>query len=296
MTAPMLKSVAETAPYKQTYPPVHPGGNLMFSSSTLMQWRSAMMAAGLARRTITERLRTLARFESEMKVPALIADHFALADWISGQDVGTAAKTAYHSMLKCFFAWAVTTELRGDNPMLKIKAAKRPRRSPRPISDAAFQRMIETAEGNDELTAMLLLAGLQGLRVSEIARMHSRQLDTDARMITVLGKGGHELSNPAHRKVLAHARKMPRGYWFPSQRGRHLGGRTVSQRIRLHMIACRVPGTPHAFRHYFCTELVERGADLRVVQELARHSQLSTTAVYVATNDTRKRAALEMLG
>ena len=106
------------------------------------------------------------------------------------------------------------------------------------------------------------------------------------------------------RHHVSSVRRLPRvGYLqlltivgHGSQRGRHLGGRTVSQRIRLHMIACRVPGTPHALRHYFCTQLVERGADLRVVQELARHSQLSTTACYVGTTDDRKRAALEMLG
>lgn len=275
---------------------VHIPGGISLPSSVLAQWASAMIASGLARRTITERIRTLSRFEASVKVPALLADHFQLADWLSAMDVGPATKSSYHSMLKTFFAWAVTTGLRVDNPMLKIKAPRRPRRSPRPLSHEAFRRMLDAAKGNDSLTAMLLLAGLQGLRVSEIARMHSRQIDLDAKTITVIGKGGHELVNPIHRDVLRHARKMPRGYWFPSQRGRHLGGRTVSQRIRLHMIACRVSGTPHAFRHYFCTELVEKGADLRVVQELARHSNLSTTAIYVATNDSRKRAALELIG
>jgi len=101
---------------------------------------------------------------------------------------------------------------------------------------------------------------------------------------------------PVHPRVLSHARRMPRGWWFPSQRAHHLGGQAVSQRIRLHMIRCRVPGTAHCLRHYFGTELVARGADLRVVQELMRHSQLSTTAVYVATTDERKRAAIAMLG
>lgn len=268
------------------------------TSSTLAQWRSAMIATGLTRRTIAERLRVLTRFETAAKVPALIADHFTLAEWISGLDVGPATRSSYHSMFKAFYEWAVTADLRADNPMLKIKAPRRPKRSPRPISDAAFHRMLRAARGDDAMTAMLLLAGLQGLRVSEIARMHSRCLDVEARTITVRGKGGHELTNPAHRDVLRHARRMGSGFWFPSPvpGHRHLGGRCVSERIKLHMISCRVPGTAHAFRHYFCTQLVEQGADLRVVQELARHSQLSTTAIYVATTDSRKRAALELIG
>lgn len=275
---------------------VHIPGGIAVPSSVLAQWSSAMIAEGLSRRTIGERVRLLTRLESAMKVPALLADQFQLAEWMSTLDAGPATKSTYHSMLKTFFSWAVAAGLRADNPMLKIKAPKRPKRSPRPISNEAFHRLLDAAKNDDELTGMLLLAGLQGLRVSEIGRMHSRQIDFDTKMITVIGKGGHELMNPIHRNVLRHARKMPRGYWFPSQRGRHLGGRTISQRIRLHMIACRVPGTPHALRHYFCTQLVEQGADLRVVQELARHSNLATTAIYVATNDTRKRAALELIG
>ena len=144
--------------------------------------------------------------------------------------------------------------------------------------------------------ALTMIAGLAGLRVHEVAKMHGRDIDHDARTLTVTGKGGHRHTVPVHPEILAVAAKMPfAGYWFPSQRSRHLGGREVSQRIRLHMIACRVPGTPHALRHYFCTELVERGADLRVVQELARHSQLSTTAQYVGVADTRKRAAIDTL-
>lgn len=235
------------------------------------------------------------RVESDMRAPLLALDHLALADWISRGDVGAATRAAWHSMLSSFYRWAVIAGLRADNPMERIKAARRPKRAPRPISEEAMRRLL--AESPDvDMTAMLLLAGYQGLRVSEIARMHGSLIDPDARTIRVRGKGGHEVVMPIHLRVLAHARKMPRGYWFPSQRGRHLGGRTVSQRIRLHMIRCRVNGTAHALRHHFCTTLVEHGADLRVVQELARHSQLSTTAVYVAATDTRQRAALEMIG
>lgn len=264
------------------------------ASSALHQWRFAMIAAGLASRTISERLRTVSRIESDLRMPVLAADAFVLADWIARGDVGPATRAAWHSMLSAFFRWAVTMGLRPDNPMLLIKAARRPKRSPRPISRDGFDRMLSRSP-NPDLAAMLILGGYQGLRVSEIARMHGSMIDSDAGTIRILGKGGHEISVPAHRKVLALARKMPRGYWFPSQRGRHLGGRTVSQRIRLHMISCRVQGTAHSLRHFFCTEMVEQGADLRVVQELARHSQLSTTAVYVAATDSRQRAALDLL-
>jgi integrase/recombinase XerD len=267
----------------------------MISSSTLTQWRAAMIAAGLSRRTITERIRTLTRIEAELRCPALTADQFQLADWIAHGDVGPATRAAWHSMLSAFYRWATLTGLRADNPMERIRAAKRPKRAPRPIPDTGFRRLLAQSPG-DDLTAMLLLGGYQGLRVSEIARMHGGLVDHDARTLRIRGKGGHEYVVPAHRRVLMVARRMPRGFWFPSQRGQHLGGRAVSQRIRLHMIRCRVQGTPHALRHYFCTQLVERGADLRVVQELARHSQLSTTAIYVAATDARQRLALDMLG
>lgn len=264
------------------------------SSSVLLQWRAFMVAGGLGSRTIAERLRTVARIEADIACPLLAADSFALADWLARGDVGPATRAAWHSILSAFYKWAMLMGLRADNPMATIKAARRPKRSPRPISDAAFRRLL--AESPEPLlTAMLILGGYQGLRVSEIARMHGGLVDPDAGTLRVRGKGGHELVVPAHRKVLALARKMPRGYWFPSQRAAHMGGRTVSQRIRLHMIACRVPGTAHALRHYFCTQLVERGADLRVVQELARHSQLSTTAIYVAAVDSRQRSALALL-
>lgn len=265
-------------------------------SSTLNQWRAYMIAAGLSKRTITERIRTVTRTEADLRCPALSADHFQLAEWISQGDVSLGTRAAWHSMLSAFYRWATLSGLRVDNPMEQIRAAKRPKRSPRPISDVAFLRLLAQS-GDDGLTAMLLLGGYQGLRVSEIARMHTGLIDFDTKTLRIRGKGGHEYVVPIHRRVLAYAGKMPnRGYWFASQRGTHLGGKTVSQRIRLHMIRCRVAGTAHSLRHYFCTELVERGADLRVVQELARHSQLSTTAIYVAATDTRQRIALDMLG
>lgn len=139
----------------------------------------------------------------------------------------------------------------------------------------------------------MLLGGLLGFRDAEIARFNGRLLDTEARVVEVTGKGGTTAFLPVHRDLIEHAKLMPTGFWFPSQRGRHIGGRTVWQHLRLHMIRNKVPGTPHCLRHYFGTTLVENGADLRVAQELLRHSSLQTTAIYIKTSDHRKRAAID---
>jgi len=134
---------------------------------------------------------------------------------------------------------------------------------------------------------LIRLAGLGGLRVHEVA--HSTRT-------TSTGKRGPLRS----RAQVATSRWSPPTRPFSRTRSGcraatgsrpaclHIGGRTVSQRIRPHMIVSHVPGTPHWLRRYFGTELVKRGADLRVVQELMRHSQLSTTALYIGVADSRK--------
>jgi len=264
-------------------------------SPEVVRFITVQRAEGKSNRTVLERRSTLRRLERDLGCAAIDAEVEAVTEWL-GRPGRTATTIASDlSKLRAFYGWALLAGLRADDPTRWVKAPRRPRRQPRPITDAQFWRLVNDAPTR-ELRAMLLLAGLAGLRVHEVARFSGRDLDAEAQTITVTGKGGHRATIPAHPEILAMARRMPRGFWFPSQRDDHLGGRTVSQRLRLHMIRCRVQGTAHALRHYFCTQLVARGADLRVVQELARHSQLSTTALYVGVADTRKRAAIDTLG
>lgn len=266
-------------------------------SAEVCRWIRVQEAEGKARRTVLERRTTMARMERDLGCPAVVAGAEQVTDWI-GRNRGQRSAITVGSDLskvRAFYRWALLAGLRADDPTVLIKAPRRPRRQPRPISATQFWELVGAAPTTG-LRAMLLLAGLAGLRVHEVAKFHARDLCLETGMLTVTGKGGHQHTLPAHPEILAVAAKMNRhGYWFPSQRAAHLGGRQVSQMIRLHMIACRVPGTPHALRHFFCTALVERGADLRVVQELARHSQLSTTAQYVGVTDARKRTAIETL-
>ncbi|ATD69190.1 MULTISPECIES: tyrosine-type recombinase/integrase [Gordonia] len=255
-------------------------------------WATYMRAEGRAKRTIQDRVTTMRRFERDSGTTVLDAATDQLAEWLGRDELGPLARSCYHSMFKAFYRWAATRGLRADSPVATIRPAKRPRTQPRPITVGQFGRLLGEAADDDSLTAMLLLGGLAGLRVHEVARFHSRQLDVEAGTLEVRGKGGTHAVLPAHPLIVAHAGRMPREFWFPSQRAAHLGARTVSERVSLHMIRNRVPGTPHCLRHFYGTELVTRGADLRVVQELMRHASLQTTAVYTQVADDRKRAAI----
>ncbi|WP_439030198.1 tyrosine-type recombinase/integrase [Gordonia terrae] len=261
---------------------------------TIDTWITHLHAEGKANRTIKDRRIVLYRLESDLGYPVIEANTLDLARWLGRDDLAAVTRSVYHSILTGFFRWAVLNGHRADNPMTPIKAARRPKRHPRPIAAAQLRTLIRNADR--EMLAMLLLAGYAGLRVAEIARFHGRDLDVHTGMIEVRGKGGSTLSIPAHPALVAHASLMPAGFWFPSQRAKHVGGQCVSERMRLYMLRNGVNATPHALRHTFATGLLEAGADLRVVQELMRHATLSTTAIYTAITDQRKREAIERLG
>lgn len=266
----------------------------MSMTTTTDTWITHLHAEGKANRTIKDRRIVLHRLEADLGYPAIDANTLDLARWLGRNDLAAVTRSVYHSILSAFYRWAVLNGHRADNPMTPIKAARRPKRHPRPIAPNQFEALLANADR--EMLAMLLLAGYAGLRVAEIARFHGRDIDVHTGMLEVRGKGGATLSIPAHPALIAHAALMPTGYWFPSQRAKHLGGQCVSERLRLYMLRNGVNATPHALRHTFATGLLESGADLRVVQELMRHATLSTTAIYTAITDQRKREAIERLG
>lgn len=247
----------------------------------------------MAKRTIGDRVDCLNAIERFIGAPPETATAEQLADWLSRDELSASTKGVYHSRIKGFYEWLVRRGIRADNPMLEIKAAKRPRTRPRPCSRVQFERLIQT--NDKQLKAMFLLYGLQGLREFEIAKFHSNHVDLDAGTVDVIGKGGARYTLPAHPKLLAHAKRMPLGYWFPSQRGKHIGSRTVWERMRMHMLRNRVPGTPHTLRHFYGTELLRAGANLREVQELMRHASPATTAIYTLVTMDDMRAALNRL-
>lgn len=147
----------------------------------------------------------------------------------------------------------------------------------------------------DRDVAVLEMLYATGLRVSELASLDLDAVDRDARTVRVLGKGGKErmvpYGVPAARALDAYLgrRTAARGPVFVNHRGGRLSVRSIHTIVRR---AARAAGvthrvTPHTLRHSFATHLLDRGADLRVIQELLGHSRLSTTQRYTHVSTTQ---------
>ncbi len=151
--------------------------------------------------------------------------------------------------------------------------------------------------------AILELAYASGLRLAELKGLRLEQLHLDAGFINVIGKGNKERVVPVGRKAveainryLAVGRpklvtpKSPANV-FLTKRGTPFASVTLWLRIkrRVHRAGVSRNITPHMFRHSFATHLLEHGADLRVIQELLGHANISTTEIYTHVTGNRLR-------
>jgi integrase/recombinase XerC len=134
-----------------------------------------------------------------------------------------------------------------------------------------------------------------GLRLSELIQVRRRNLDLTQGTVRVFGKGKKErlcpLGNPAIRALEAYLDACPfdGDALFVSAQGRQLNGRTVQLALKRYLNAAGLDSklTPHKLRHSFATHLLDHGADLRSVQELLGHSQLTTTQIYTSVSVER---------
>lgn len=144
-------------------------------------------------------------------------------------------------------------------------------------------------------TAWLELFYSAGLRLAELVGLQRRNLDLLQGTVRVRGKGGKErlcpLGGPALQALEAYLDACPfeSGVLFVSEQGRQLNGRTVQLALKRYLMAAGLDAkiTPHKLRHTFATHLLDHGADLRSVQELLGHSQLTTTQIYTSVSVER---------
>jgi integrase/recombinase XerC len=200
--------------------------------------------------------------------------------------------------LRTFFRFLCRDGLLERNPARPLLSPRTERRIPVHLDELEVAELL-TVPGDDPAAsrarAILELLYSTGMRCAELVGLDLAEVDMDARMLRVLGKGRKERIIPfgqhARRALTAYlpvrARCRPRtDALFVNMRGGRLTDRSVRSIVggRVRQLALTRHVSPHTLRHSFATHLLERGADLRVIQELLGHASLSTTQRYTHVN------------
>lgn len=205
--------------------------------------------------------------------------------------------------LRSFYTYLNQQGIIDKNPSELLSSPKLPRRLPKALSESDSQALIDVCNPADPLglrdSALLELIYASGMRVSELSSLNVNQINFSQGSIMVLGKGSKMRLLPIHPFALSKLSKWIKNArpdfnpeddaLFVSSRGKRLSSdairRVIAKRGREAGLAVHV--TPHMLRHSFATDLLNHGADLRSVQELLGHENLSTTQIY--THVSRKR-------
>ena len=202
------------------------------------------------------------------------------------------------SSTKGFYQYMVRENHIEVNPAALIESPKQGRPIPKSLTESDVEALLAAPNVATDLglrdRAMLELLYACGLRVSELIELNMSQLNLSAGVVKVFGKGSKERLVPIGeiaqnwlQKYIKRARPQllkaaASGVLFPSNRGQHMTRQTFWHRIKQHGITAGIqkPLSPHVIRHAFATHLLNHGADLRVIQMLLGHSDLSTTQIY----------------
>lgn len=209
------------------------------------------------------------------------------------------------SVFRRFFAWALREHLATSDPTLRILTAKQPMRMPSTLTEAQVEALldapdIETPLGLRDRT-MLELMYASGLRVSELVNLKTVEIGLNEGVVRAMGKGLKERLVPfgeqAHEwlsRYLSQARGEILGArtadaMFVTGRGDAMTRQQFWNLVKRYALRAGVSArlTPHTLRHAFATHLLNHGADLRVVQMLLGHADISTTQIY--THVARER-------
>jgi integrase/recombinase XerD len=266
---------------------------------------------GLARLTLEAYRRDLslyAHWLAEQAARAIDATtEVDLLGYIAARHPETRATTANRrlTVFKRYFRWAVRERLVNADPTLRLGTARQPMRVPKTLSEAQVEALLAAPDVEDMLglrdRAMLELMYASGLRVSELVELKTVRIGLNEGVVSVLGKGSKERLVPfgaeAHawiERYIAEARAaILKGQHsdalFVTGRGAGMTRQMFWTLVKRHALAAgiHVPLSPHTLRHAFATHLLNHGADLRAVQMLLGHADISTTTIY--THVARER-------
>lgn len=257
-------------------------------------------AQNLAVTTIRNRRSILTTFAR--KTGMLVdADVFTLRRYIGRDEtVKAGTRRTERGALTAFYTFLQEEGLREDNPSTKLPVVRVPKGQPRPFSAEQIDAMLASG-AYTKTRAMILLGYYQGFRVSSIARVHGDDIDRAGGTIRTIAKGTKETRLPLHAVIAELSLTMPSNdYWFPARGGRggHMRASSATDLITKAKIRAGILDpklTPHSLRHAFGCDLVEQGVDIRVVQELLGHEDISSTQIYTAVSERRKQDGIRTL-
>jgi integrase/recombinase XerD len=233
-----------------------------------------------------------------------------LLAYIAMRHAGSRATSANRrlTVFKRFFRWALRERMVEADPTLRLRNARQPLRVPKTLSEAQVEALLAAPDVSKPLglreRAMLELLYACGLRVSELVTLKTVQVGLAEGCLRVTGKGGKERLVPfgeeAHRwigRYLAEARAailagQASDALFVTARGGAMTRQMFWKLIKAHALKAGIdaPLSPHTLRHAFATHLLNHGADLRAVQMLLGHADISTTTIYTHVARERLRA------
>jgi integrase/recombinase XerD len=269
---------------------------------------------GLAKNTLESYRRDLRQFgdwlEKQQHRTLIEATEVDLAAYFAwrhskGKRPRQSSQARLHSSLKRFYQYALRENRITRDPTAKLDPPKKPPRFPKTLSEADVEALlgapdVETSLGLRDRT-MLEVLYASGLRVSELVALKIAEVSLDMGVVRIFGKGSKERLVPLGEEAIAWINRYMKGARVTLLKGRKTDAVFVTARgaamtrhafwhlIRKHA-ARGIPGkalSPHTLRHAFATHLINHGADLRVVQMLLGHADISTTQIY--THVARER-------
>lgn len=217
--------------------------------------------------------------------------------FLRSRDISNRSVARMQSALKSYFKFLYMTKIMKSDWGARIKRVKFSKPLPEVASKNQVAEIIELPRGDSlqELRdrAIMELFYSTGLRLSELAGLSASQIDMNAAMLRIIGKGNKERIVPIGEialeclKKYLHARDAELDKYdieaiFVNRQGKKLSARSVARVVRKYSSASGLMKkfSPHSFRHAFATHLLDGGADLSVVKELLGHASLSTTQIY----------------
>ena len=264
----------------------------------------AWAESGLARLTLDSYRRDLeglARWLAARGQSLAAVDRQGLFDYLAYRtDAGYAARSNARllSALRAYFAQQARLGLRDQDPTARLDPPKLRRSLPKALSESEVEALIQAPDTGTPAglrdRAMVELMYATGLRVSELVNLPATALNLRQGVLRVMGKGSKERLVPLGEEAIAWIERYskearpflldgkPSDVLFPSLRGEQMTRQTFWYRIKHQAKVAGISKSlsPHTLRHAFATHLLNHGADLRVVQMLLGHSDLSTTQIY----------------